>query len=184
MTDETDKTNPEQDEPEADDRLVVTPAEAPGDAIERADETDDDAVVPTQLGATRYVMAGFFAAGMAATFLTSKVLNGSWNKLTNNAWVSQHAAILSRISEDERPSYTMLVGAIVGIAATFYAYHRPDLRTWSKEVASELAKVSWPTKKEVTNSTMVVIVTSAFATAYLALMDRFWGFVTNLVYGS
>lgn len=184
MTDETDKTNREQTEPEADEHLVVAPAQATDDAIESAGDADDDAIVPTQLGATRYVMAGFFTAGMAVTFLTSKVLNGFWNKLTNNAWVAQHAAWLSRISEDERPTYTMLVGAIVGVAVTFYAYRRADLRTWSNEVASELAKVSWPSKKEVTNSTMVVIVTSAFATAYLALMDRFWGFVTNLVYGS
>ena len=78
----------------------------------------------------------------------------------------------------------MIAGAIAGVAAAFYAYRRPDIRTWTNDVASELAKVTWPTKKEVTSSTMVVIVTSAFATVYLALMDRFWGFVTNLVYGS
>ena len=42
------------------------------------------------------------------------------------------------------------------------------------EVAAELAKVTWPSKKEVTNSTMVVIVDERFATVYLALLDRFW----------
>jgi preprotein translocase subunit SecE len=93
-------------------------------------------------------------------------------------------SVLSRVSEDDRPTYTMIVGALAGIAAAFYAYRRPDIHTWANEVAAELGKVSWPTKKEVTNSTMVVIVTGAFATVYLALMDRFWGFVTNLVYGS
>jgi preprotein translocase subunit SecE len=35
----------------------------------------------------------------------------------------------------------------------------------------------------VTNSTIIVIVASAFATIYLALLDYFWGFVTRLVYG-
>ena len=75
-------------------------------------------------------------------------------------------------------------GAVVGTWATFYAYKRDDVRTWTDEVASELAKVSWPTKNEVTNGTMVVVLTSAFATVFLALLDRFWGFVTNLVYGS
>ncbi len=51
-------------------------------------------------------------------------------------------------------------------------------------MASELSKVTWPTRTEVTNSTAVVIVTTAVATLFFALMDRFWSFVTNLVYGT
>jgi len=78
----------------------------------------------------------------------------------------------------------MLVGAVAGIFVTFYAYRRPDIRQWTNEVAAELAKVTCPSNKEVTSSTMVVIATGAFATVFLALLDRFWGFVTNLVYGS
>jgi preprotein translocase subunit SecE len=81
-------------------------------------------------------------------------------------------------------TYATLVGAVVGVTATFYAYRRPDVRAWTSEVAAELAKVSWPSKKEVTNSTIVVIAAGAFATVFLALLDRFWGFVTNLVYGT
>jgi len=178
MTDDTDKTDTEEQaaETEAD--------ELPEHEPSRPEAADAGAFVPTQLGATRYVLSGFFAAGMAVAYLLSQTLNASWNKLTNNLWVSQHVSVLSRISEDERPTYTMIVGAIAGVLATIYAYRRPDIRTWADEVAAELAKVSWPSKKEVTNSTVVVIVTSAFATLFLALLDRFWGFVTNLVYGS
>ena len=36
---------------------------------------------------------------------------------------------------------------------------------------------------EVTNGTFVVIVTTIVSTVFFALMDKFWGFVTNLVYG-
>jgi preprotein translocase subunit SecE len=143
-----------------------------------------ESAVPTQLGATRHVLAGFFAAGIAVAFLVSKVLSGVWNRLADNPWVAQHAPFVSRIAEDERPTITTLIGAVVGISAAVYAYRRPDVRTWTNEVAAELAKVTWPSKKEVTNSTMVVIATGAFATIFLALLDRFWGFVTNLVYGS
>jgi preprotein translocase subunit SecE len=46
----------------------------------------------------------------------------------------------------------------------------------------ELAKVTWPNKKEVTSGTVVVVVASIIATIYLTLLDRFWGFVTDLVY--
>jgi preprotein translocase subunit SecE len=112
------------------------------------------------------------------------MLNGTWNRLADNPWVSHHAPLLSRIAEDDRPSYTTFVGAVAGAVVAVYAYRRSDVRDWTSEVAAELAKVSWPSKKEVTNSTMVVIATGAFATVFLALLDRFWGFVTNLVYGS
>ena len=44
-------------------------------------------------------------------------------------------------------------------------------------------KVTWPSRTEVTNGTFVVIVTTIVSTVFFALMDRFWGFVTNLVYG-
>jgi preprotein translocase subunit SecE len=143
-----------------------------------------DSAVPTQLGATRHVLAGFFAAGIAVAFLVSKTLSGMWNRLADNPWVAQHAPFVSRIAEDERPTITTLIGAVVGVSLAVYAYRRPDVRTWTNEVAAELAKVTWPSKKEVTSSTMVVIATGAFATVFLALLDRFWGFVTNLVYGS
>jgi len=172
-------TEQEPDEPEADIR-----AEAELAQVELPAETTVDSAMPTQLGATRHVLAGFFAAGMAVAYVVSKVLSGIWNRLADNPWVANHAPFVSRIAEDERPTFTMLVGAAVGIGAAVYSYRRPDIRAWTNEVAAELAKVTWPSKREVTNSTMVVIAASTFATVFLALLDRFWGFVTNLVYGS
>jgi preprotein translocase subunit SecE len=148
-------------------------------------EEDEEAPLPTQLGgATRYVLAAFFAGGMAVAYVVSKALGAGWNRLADNVWLVQRAPFLSGVAEDDRATYTTLIGAVVGLLVTIYAYRREDVRTWTNEVAAELAKVSWPSKKEVTNSTVVVIVASAFATIYLALLDRFWGFVTNLVYGA
>jgi preprotein translocase subunit SecE len=157
-------------------RAEETAAMAPPDPGEPA--------LPTQLGAARYVLAGFFAVGIAITFVLTRILGGIWNWLADNSWVARQAPFVSSIAEDDRGAYTTLVGAIVGVSATVYAYRRADVRTWTSEVAAELAKVTWPSKKEVTNSTIVVIAAGAFATVFLALLDRFWGFVTNLVYGS
>jgi len=58
------------------------------------------------------------------------------------------------------------------------------VRDWADEVAIELSRVTWPTREQVTNGTIVVIVASAVAAVYVALLDRFWGFVTTLVYGA
>lgn len=167
------------------------PAEAETDLVRAEEEAvalappdPGDPALPTQLGAARYVLAGFFAAGIAVTFIVSKMFVGTWNRLADNSWVARQAPFMSSIAEDDRAMYATLVGAAVGVSATIYAYRRPDVRTWTSEVAAELAKVTWPSKKEVTNSTIVVIAAGTFATVFLALLDRFWGFVTNLVYGS
>jgi preprotein translocase subunit SecE len=181
MTDQNvdEKTSEQAEAAEADAEL-----RQPAD-LATTEPTDTlESAVPTQLGATRHVLAGFFAAGIAVGYVISRTLSGVWNRLADSPWVGSHAPFVSRIAEEERPTFTTLVGAVIGIFLTVYAYRRPDVRTWTNEVASELAKVSWPSKKEVTNSTMVVIAASTFATVFLALLDRFWGFVTNLVYGS
>jgi preprotein translocase subunit SecE len=44
-------------------------------------------------------------------------------------------------------------------------------RQYLSEVRAELKKVAWPTKKEVTNSTMVVLIAIVFMTALIFLLD-------------
>jgi preprotein translocase subunit SecE len=142
-----------------------------------------DLPAATQLGATRYVMAGMFIAAIAVAFVIGKALGALWGQMAEALWFQTRFGALARVGEEERVEYTTLFGAFVAVALAVYFYRRPDVRRWTDEVASELAKVTWPDKAEVTNSTIIVIVASAFATIYLALLDYFWGFVTRLVYG-
>lgn len=153
-------------------------------ATSSADLSEAPAAGAQHLGVQRYVLAGFFAAGIVVAYLASNVLLALWNFLANSPWVASHASILNRVAEDERGTFTLLIGAAIGILTAVRAYRRDAFRTWINDVALELTKVTWPDKKEVTNSTVVVVLTSAFATVFLALLDRFWGFVTNLVYGT
>ena len=77
------------------------------------------------------------------------------------------------------------IGSVVIAALVTLKYWRDQkIRKLAEEVAEELTKVTWPTRKEVTNSTTVVIIATMFATVFFFLMDKFWSFVTNLVYGS
>lgn len=148
------------------------------------DSDDDDAPAAAQLGATRYVMAGFFITGVAGAFVVGKLLAAIWSKIAETNWAQTSAQFLARVGEEERGEYTTVVGGVLAVCLAVYAYRRPDVRLWTEEVSSELSKVTWPNKSEVTNNTIIVLVTGAFATAYFTLLDRFWGFVTNLVYGS
>jgi preprotein translocase subunit SecE len=46
------------------------------------------------------------------------------------------------------------------------------IRTYFREVWLEMGKVTWPTREELKESTMVVIVASIIVTAFIFVVDR------------
>jgi preprotein translocase subunit SecE len=70
-------------------------------------------------------------------------------------------------------------GLIVGGAATFVAWRNERAFSYLSEVAAELKKVSWPSKKETYTATMVVIITVLVASAILGVFDAFWSWATG-----
>jgi preprotein translocase subunit SecE len=150
-----------------------------GDPADGGEEGDAAA----QLGSDRYVLAGFFAAGMAVAYVLGRAIDGAWVSASNKDWFSQSAPRLAAVPDDDKSMYSVILGGIIALVVVYRTYKRPDVRAWADEVAAELAKCVWPTRKDVTSSTFVVIVASAIATVYMALLDRLWAFVTNIVYG-
>jgi preprotein translocase subunit SecE len=128
---------------------------------------------PTQLGTKRFVYAAYFAGAITIAFLMSKVIDFAWFKLQNYKPAIGEA----------RDEVVMPLSALIGALAAVYYWYRTRARQLAEEVAAEMAKVTWPTRTEVTNGTFVVIVTTIVSTVFFALMDKFWGFLTNLVYG-
>lgn len=55
-------------------------------------------------------------------------------------------------------------------------------RDFVKEVRSELSKVSWPTREELRDSTVVVIVTVLIVAAYVGVIDRLLGLAMGLLF--
>lgn len=145
-------------------------------------EGDSEAVVARQLGADRYVMAGFFAMAILGGYVLGKTVQTIWSNLSSRDWFNRSVPALASVADESRTTISMVLGGIVALVLVLRTYRRPDVREWTDEVASELMKVKWPTKKDVTNSTLVVIAASSFATLYLALLDRLWSFVTSIVY--
>jgi preprotein translocase subunit SecE len=177
MSEEEDKERKEAEE-------SSEPQEEPQDLQQEQESAGAEGNVASSLGAARYVMAGFFAAAIAVAYVIGRAITTGWNKIAESQWGIDKTPWLSRVTEDHRDTWGHLLGGLVAIAALVYVYRRQDIRTWVNEAAGEMAKVTWPSKKEVTNGTIVVVVASLVATIYLALLDRFWGFVTNLVYGA
>ena len=153
-------------------------------AAEEGDgEGDEGEQAAAQLGADRYVLAGFFAAGLAGAFVLGRALQGAWTSAANKDWFSQNVPRLAAVSDDDKGMYSILLAGLIAVIVVYRTYQRPDVRTWADEVAAELQKVVWPSRKDVTSSTVIVIVASTVATVYLTLLDRLWAFVTNIVYG-
>jgi preprotein translocase subunit SecE len=140
---------------------------------DRAEPEEASPVAPTQMGARRFVYAAYFAAAIGVAFLTSKALDFAWVK------VQSYKPAIGEPSDE----VIMPISAIVGGGTAVYYWYRTKARQLAEEVAAEMAKVTWPSRTEVTNGTVVVIFTTVVATVFFALMDRFWGFITNLVYG-
>ena len=158
--------------------------DAEGDAGDEDGEGEgEEEQAAAQLGTDRYVLAGFFAAGMLGAYVLGRAIQSVWTAVATKSWVVQHLFPLTAVSDEDKGTYGILLGGLIALVVVYRAYQRPDVRAWSDGVASELAKVVWPSRKEVTNSTFIVIVASAVATIYLALLDRLWAFVTNIVYG-
>jgi preprotein translocase subunit SecE len=162
----------------AGDELASNTALAPAEIV------PTDEVATTQLGSQRYVHAAFFAAGILFAYVAGKILSASWSHLADWAPAARAIPQLVSIPEDERDSLTLGAGAILGVVAVIQVYRKEGIRRWADEVAAELSRVTWPNRETVVNGTLVVVLASAIATVYVAILDRFWSFLTTLVYGA
>jgi preprotein translocase subunit SecE len=160
------------------------PSSLPATEVAELEGAGEEELVAAELGALRYVHAAFFAAAILAGYLCGQVLLSIWNSLAD--WPAAVRAIpqLIQYSEDERSSRTMIVGAVLGCLLVLRYYRKPETRAWANDVAVELSRVTWPGREMVTNGTIVVLIAGAVGTLYVAILDRFWGYLTTLVYGA
>ena len=56
-------------------------------------------------------------------------------------------------------------------------------RGFSKEVAAEIRKVSWPNRKELQESTLLVILTVTLIMIFIGIVDRVFSTLVELVLG-
>ena len=165
--------------PEGIDPSVAPLAVAEGEA---GAPPDEDAA--TAMGTRRYVHAAFLAAGILIAFLSGKLVALAWNSLAD--WQPAVRAVpqLVAYTEEQRESIALGAGALLGVITAFRMYRKDSIRRFADEVAAELSKVTWPNREAVVNGTLVVVIASTIATVYVAVLDRFWSFLTTLVYGA
>jgi preprotein translocase subunit SecE len=171
-------SNEPEDQPE--DAALKT-AEEPSEAsLALAGETaiepqlEGEGLAPSQLGTSRFVFATFFGGGILIAFMATKIGSTVWHAL-GRKWPTVG---------EPRDEWLYPAAIALGIAIPLYYFRRPDARQYAEEVAEELAQVTWPSKEEVTNSTVIVVMTTLVSTVFFALLDQFWRFVTDKIYGT
>lgn len=78
---------------------------------------------------------------------------------------------------------TALLAYVISLGAVVFCLKNQNIRTLSNEVVDELSKVTWPTREETGQATIVVVVTVLICSAFLGLFDSVWLWLTDRLLG-
>jgi preprotein translocase subunit SecE len=146
---------------------IAEPEETHEDSFARPSQGQAIEGGPTRgnLGLARWVQYVFVIGAAFAFWFLDKVATLVWQNFA------------------EPPTVAITAGAaIVSMAATVVVYRNERAHTLVKDVVDELAKVTWPTRKETYTSTVVVIITSLIAAFIVGAFDYVWSAITDFLY--
>ena len=114
------------------------------------------------MGANKFIHLTFALAGLLAAFVLAQT--GDW------VW-----------SYFAKPNELLIQGVALCLAvvAGIVAYRNERVFATVHDITRELEKVSWPTRKETSAATVVVLVTVAISAVILSGFDAIWAFFTN-----
>ena len=123
---------------------------------------------------TKYVHVMFLVGALIIGWLLTNIIT--------SIWASLNLAIAAISPPSELAA--VLTGGIIAVGSAYYLWRHPKVNRLAMEIVTELAKVTWPNRKELSASTVVVIIISIIAAIILGLFDFFWAWVTDLIYGA
>ena len=133
-----------------------------------------------QAAITRYIAAGTFAAMLGWGCYSL------WKMLVNlEGWPRHQFAKVPGIGLSITPA--LLIALVVFVAAglgLFLLLNRPSMADLLIDTEQEMKKVSWPTRQEAWNSSVIVIVTVAVFTILLFSFDVVLSKMLALIFGS
>lgn len=75
------------------------------------------------------------------------------------------------------------VALTMSLAVGIVLYRNERVYGLASDVATELRKVTWPTRQETQAATIVVVVTVVIAAIILGAFDAVWSALTDTIYG-
>lgn len=114
------------------------------------------------MGANKFIHLTFAIGALLVAFLVSRAGDWIWSYFS-------------------KPNEMILNAVAVGSAAlaAYVAYRNERVFATVHDITRELEKVSWPTRKETSAATVVVLVTVSIAAVILSGFDAIWSFFTN-----
>jgi len=123
------------------------------------------------LGIERWVQFGFIGGALVMFWLLDNMLGRIVEFVARKANMAT-----------PNPTLVTAAAAIVAIVAAAGMYRHKKIGKFAREVAVELANVTWPTRQETYSQTVVVIIVSIIAAIILGVFDAAWSAVTDLIY--
>ena len=117
------------------------------------------------MGSNRWVHMMFAIGGLILSWMVVKTVEMVWS------YFDKPKAIVVDV-----------VGIAIGGIAAYLAWRNQNLFTKASEITMELKKVTWPTRKETSAATVVVIVTVIISAIFLGVFDLIWSWATGLLY--
>lgn len=114
----------------------------------------------------------------------SFALAGALAGLTLHLLIKSFAAAfgtVARLADSDAVRHGLPV--VVGILVFAILQFNPRITTWAEEVAVEIRKVVWPSRKDTTAMTLVVLVMVAISSVIITGFDLASGFVLKWVMG-
>jgi preprotein translocase subunit SecE len=125
------------------------------------------------LGLARWVQVAFMVCFLVSLWLLDKIVTLLWLGLV--------LRVLPNLGELNPMAVTGIAAVLAGVL-TAVLYKNPKINRVTHEVVGELAKVTWPSRKETYTSSIVVVITSVIAAAILGGFDAAWSAITDLIY--
>lgn len=120
----------------------------------------------------KYVTLAYVAAGLLCWMLLTKTASSVWEIMK---WTDYR--ILG-----EKLTMTTFIGLSFAALLFLFLYRSQRVNGQAAEIATELRKVTWPTRKETFAATTVVIITTFIIAIILGLFDLVWAKFTDVLY--
>lgn len=116
------------------------------------------------MGERKYVHLMFLVGGMVLAYVLVQMTDWIWGYF-----------------QKPDPMSIFLIGVIAAAGLTFSLWRSPRVFAVASETVGELRKVTWPTRKETSQATVVVIILVIICAIFLGIFDFFWSWATNLL---
>ena len=119
------------------------------------------------LGIERWVQFAYIALALTLFWFIDHVINAVWD-----------------VFADPNETIASAAAAISAIVLAAGAYRHPKWGKFSREVAGELSKVTWPSREETWKQTIIVLIVSVIAAIILGIFDSMWMNLTDFIYSA